>query len=228
LNELAQSQAGWRKGREKDIWESLVGYANSVSHGLGWIRGAGDDLENCKDIQAGSSMESLAARYLPDLRHVLTWLSDPVKHVDEAFGAVDYLRMYGAEIIMMWSTTDLFISRQDGEPLIDEWPRSCSAVISPVCRFLKDQIDRHDRDGERLRDVIPIGLCDRPGCGKFFLFERVGRKRFCSDVCRAKNAESSKTKEEKAARMRKYRENVKEMARKPIRIAKKTIKPRAD
>jgi hypothetical protein len=86
-------------------------------------------------------------------------------------------------------------------------------VIAPVCKFILEQIERHDIGGEALSDVIPIGLCERSGCGRFFLIERAGRGRFCSDKCRAGAYQEKLTKEQRAARMRKYRATVKEQER---------------
>ena len=60
-----------------------------------------------------------------------------------------------------------------------EWPDSCESVVSPVCKFIiYNEIERHDIGGEALRDVIPIGLCERSGCDCFFMIERAGRGRF--------------------------------------------------
>jgi hypothetical protein len=106
------------------------------------------------------------------------------------------------------------------EPLLIEWPEPCESVIAPVCKFILEQIERHDIGGEPLRDVIPIGLCKRSGCDRFFVSERTGRGRFCSDKCRAGAYQEKLTKEQRAARMRKYRATLKELRNKPIRFAK--------
>jgi transposase-like protein len=39
-------------------------------------------------------------------------------------------------------------------------------------------VNLHDGHGEELRDVIPIGVCQRPGCEKLFVIERKGRGHF--------------------------------------------------
>ena len=82
------------------------------------------------------------------------------------------------------------------------------------------KIERHDIGGEALMEVIPIGLCERSGCGRFFLIERAGRGRFCSDKCRAGAYQDKLTKEQRAARMRKYRATLKEQERGWIRKKK--------
>jgi hypothetical protein len=96
------------------------------------------------------------------------------------------------------------------DPLILEWPDSCESVIAPVCKFILEQIERHDIGDEALRDVIPIGLCKRSGCDRFFMIERAGRGRFCSAKCRAGAYQDKLTKEQRAGRMRKYRATRKE------------------
>jgi hypothetical protein len=107
------------------------------------------------------------------------------------------------------------------EPLITEWPEPCESVVAPVCKFILDQIERHDIGGEELSDVIPIGLCERPECDRFFVIKRTGRRRFCSPTCRSGANQDKMTLEEKAARMRKYRAMIKELRRKPIRFPKR-------
>jgi len=99
------------------------------------------------------------------------------------------------------------------EPLLMEWPDGCESVVSPVCKFMLEQVERHDIGEERLKDVIPIVLCERSGCDRLFIIERAGRGRFCSSKCRAADYQSKRTKEEKAARMRKYRATRKEQER---------------
>jgi hypothetical protein len=101
-----------------------------------------------------------------------------------------------------------------------EWPDPCESVIAPVCKFILEQIERHDIGGEALSNVIPIGLCARSGCDRVFVIKRVGRGRFCSSKCRASSYQGKLTKEQRAARMRKYRATRKEQERRWIQRRK--------
>jgi len=215
-----------RESQSWRIWETLVRYANTpddrtkaaqerdfetlLSYGMNWIGGAKEDIAECRDFKDCASLTALEARYRTDIRRVLAWLSAPDQHSDLAVRAARFLRMYGTGIRMDISANPTFEGEDADEPLLMEWPESCESVIAPVCKFIIEQIERHDIGGEALRDVIPIGLCGRSGCGRFFVRERAGRGRFCSDKCRAGAYQEKLTKEQRAARMRKYRATRKE------------------
>jgi len=206
----AQQRLEW----ERRIWTALVEYANTgngfetlVSESLHWIGGDGTDTELCKDVQSGASLDSLSGCYREPVRNVLTWLSAPENRALAA-KACWFLMEHGNQIKMVWSESE-FNPKEKGSMLISEWPEEIGSVISPVCKFIKDQIDRHDIAGEPLRDVIPIGMCDRPGCGKFRLIKlyRPGHF-FCSNVCKATFHQASKTPKQKAKYMRDYRKTL--------------------
>jgi hypothetical protein len=219
------------------IWEGLVRYANVQDDPRGAtsnaeefqvllgdcmdrIGGAKEDIAECRDVKDGASLTELEARYRADVRRVLAWLSAPGQDMVSAAKAARFLRLHGTGIKMFIDVNTSYKADAD-EPLVIEWPDACQSVIAPVCKFILDQIERHDIGIEGLRDVIPIGLCERSGCSRFFLIERVGRARFCSSKCRVRLYQSKLTKQQKAARMRKYRAAIKDLRRKPIRFAKK-------
>jgi hypothetical protein len=212
-----------------------------ISVGFEWISKPGDfcgeDVTSiCQDVKDGTALEILAERYWLDFRNMLGWLiapdmwfyvSDEGKYAFQEFAAKagEFLDHHAMNIRMSVIANTEFIPRSanpEDRTLIGVLPEQCVSVLSPVCKFVVDQIIRHDKGGEELRKVIPIGYCRKPGCDRFFMIERVGRGRFCSASCRAQKYQSGMTKEEKAARMRAYRSRLKEMANKPIRIAKKT------
>lgn len=220
------------------IWGSLVRYVNAqndrgravsntqefqalISDCMDRIGGAKEDIAECRDLKDGASLPDLAAHYRADVRRVLDWLSAPDRDKVSAARAARFLKLHGACINMFVDANTNYKADAD-EPLVTQWPGTCESVVAPVCKFILDQIERHDTGGEGLRDVIPIGLCGRSGCGGFFLIERVGRKRFCSPKCKARANQDKLTKEQKAARMRKHRATIKELQRKPIRFPKKT------
>jgi hypothetical protein len=186
---------------------------------MDWIGGVDDDIGECRDVKAGTSLSDLETRYRADIRRVLTWLSGPDQHSELAARASRFLSVYAAGVRMDISANGDYKAGAD-DPLLMEWPDSCESVISPVCRFILEQIERHDIGGEALRDVIPIGLCGRSGCDRFFMIERVGRRRFCSSKCRAGDYQEKLPKDEKAARMRKHRATLKEQESKWIQKGK--------
>lgn len=203
---------------ERRIWEAVITYVNAndrhgfeslVTLGLDWIGADESDMESCRDLQ-GTTLETLATKYQPYIAGVLTWLSDPLKHAALAIPGAEFLRRFGRDFTMHVDGNARF--ENDDDPLVYEWPDQIGSVISPVCKFILDQIERHDVNGEPLRDVIPVFQCEREGCNQLFLAERVGRARFCSGACRAKVHQSSMTKEERAERMRKYRQGLKDRA----------------
>lgn len=216
-----------RKLWSRQIWESLVCYANApddrgraspqklatfkavLTRCMDWIGGVDEDLGECGDIKEGTSLNDLEARYREDIRRVLTWLSVPGRHCALGARAAQFLSDYAAGVRIEISANGAFAANGD-DPLILEWPDACESVIAPVCKFVLEQIARHDTGEEKLSDVVPIGLCQRSACHCFFMIERAGRGRFCSSKCRASAHQDKLTKEQKAARMRKYRATIKE------------------
>ena len=201
--------------------------SGDLSHGL-------DDIEMCDDAKDATPLETLADRYRSDFRFMLAWLVAPdmwfhVREQDEfsyqefAQNAGDFLGHHATGIRMSVITNTEYLPTTakdlDSRWLANTVLTQCVSVISPVCKFILDQIVRHNK-GEELRRVIPIGHCKRPGCERFFFVERVGRARFCSDLCRVKFNGSIKTKEENAERMRKHRARLKERDAANLKAAK--------
>lgn len=228
--------------RDRRIWEAVCRYANDgldvttlVAEGMNWIGGDYDDIQLCEDVkremqaqrlkltssnqpEVQKALESLAKRYRPEVRNVLSWLSAPEQNRKLAIHAAEFLREHGTQIRMHVGGNSSFVG-EDSKLLSEYWPDRIGSVVSPVCKFVLDQIERHDTGNKQLRDVIPIGSCKR--CGRFFLIERVGRKAFCSNRCRSGFRQDQMTPEQKAERMRKYRARVKEIQGKRKRFAKK-------
>ncbi len=209
-----KNRAQQRREWERRIWSALVDYANTGERFetllvacLDWIGGDADDLEECRDMQRGASLESLAVTYREGIGAVLAWLSVPQDR-QRAQTACRFLMHHGNAIKMTWSDVSFDPTDKDSM-LISEWPDTIGSVVAPVCRFIKEQIERHDIMGEPLRDAIPVGMCDRPGCGKFRLMKlnRPGHF-FCSNLCKATFHQASKTSEERAQYMRRYRKTL--------------------
>jgi hypothetical protein len=237
----ANGEGETETSRAKDF-KALVGA------GFNWLGGDGrlggrHDSDISRDARDGTSLDTLAERYRSDFRLMLGWIVAPdvwlsVSEDEEisfqafAANAGGFLSRHATAIRMSVNANTEFDPNafdEQGRMLVAMWPEECGSVISPVCKFILDQIILHDKGGETLRKVIPIGHCERPGCGRFYLIERIGRGRFCSDSCRVKFNTSKMTKEQSRTKMAKYRASLKEMASKPLRIAKKkpVLKARA-
>ncbi len=226
------SKLGNDKKREwsRQIWELAVEYANApsgdecarafvplVNAGMQWIGAEGvgkhgnlNALAVCFDIEESAGvgqLAALAANYQPKMRELMTWLSDPLKYRALANQCAYFLTVSGADIQELWESTPKY---KAGQPLLTASPEALHSVISPVCRFFKDQIDLHDRGGEALRSALPIALCDRPGCGRFRIVKvsRDAAHVFCSNLCKATFHQAAKTKDAKADYMREYRGTV--------------------
>jgi len=187
----------------RQIWSLLTAYANAddaellltfldlITACMARIGGDTDDLGLCQDVNpAGtdpdldignkiSVLGPLAKKYQPDLYRALVWLSDPRAHREGAGQAAKRLAI-GAGIQMEVTGNTSF---KDDEPVLYQWPSSCQSVMSPVYKFLLDQIARRDDNGESLQDVIPLGVCWE-GCRRVFVYIRKGRKEFCNNTCR--------------------------------------------
>lgn len=217
-----------------------------IAAGFDWIdrnreSTDGDDWEICADYKDGISLATLADRYRSDFRFMLVWLVAPHRwsevsdedewaYQDLVANAGDFLsrHAFGIRMHLFANTDALATDDLEGRRLVDIGLDECTSVIAPVCKFILDQIIRHDERREELRKVIPVGHCESPGCERFFLVQRIGRGHFCSDACRAKAGAARMTKEQNRKRMAKYRANLKEMVdAKTVRVLKSKAKGRA-
>ncbi len=207
-----------RSAEGRRLWEMLVSYVNApdpetaksfaplVNQAMEWIGGEGvdshgnlNDLGTCRDLHSGATLDSLALVYREDIRGLLTWLAGS-GDTQLAYRSCAILMQHGNAIEMRW---------QPGteDTLISEWPESCGSVLSPVCRFIKDCISRHDSGSVPLRSAVPLALCDRPGCGRFRVIKviRDSEHVFCSNLCKATFHQDLKGKSAQAEYMREYR-----------------------
>jgi len=202
-------------------------FKGALAECMDWIGGGLDDVQLCKDLQqvlssqgekftstdqpeVDKALELLAALYLVEVITVLAWLSVPERRGKLAPRAVEFLRKHGTGIIGHLGSSGRPFA-ESGLLIDEEWPEEMPSVISPICKFLLDQVHRHDLEGEPLRDAIPIVQCDRPSCGKFRLVRktRAEKNYFCSNLCKVKFHGAKTSKKEKAAYMRDYRKTVK-------------------
>ncbi len=142
----------------------------------------------------------LCLRYQPRLKRFLTWLCEPQKHKDltpEALTSLGHAQ--GVNVQPDLSDANFDESSSKYCPVYYWKTTHYQTLMSPICKFIFDRIERYhewlDRDprypNEKLKDneamerekAVPIFICERPGCGKFCLPQRTGRKKFCSKVC---------------------------------------------
>jgi hypothetical protein len=158
-------------------------------------------------------MRELEERYRQPIRAILRWVTRPsvvADDLEERMGRDWNAATFLTEQVEELRVTMAFnaaLNTEDGsmETHLSRSISESGSVVAGICRFILDQIDRHDLYGEPVAELFPFGLCEREGCGRFFYVQRIGRGKFCSDNCRANVAKSKRPLEEKAAYMREYR-----------------------
>jgi hypothetical protein len=168
----------------------------------------GDNFKLCKDVRRGKSLELLATKYQKDIRQILRWLCTRKPELADA--ALQFLLLYGNDV--KWNTEankKFDPTGEHGYPFFYiKHPTDYGSIMSPVCMFILDRLERYHEKEEELRAVIPVAACERLGCNKFMVVKRSGRKRFHSDLCRVQASQGSP--EEWAAKMRSYRKEYSE------------------
>ena len=181
------------------------------------ITNSAQELDCFRDVEIGAKLgkKSLgevftekACAAQKQLRIVLHWLADPKACGKEARSwALRFLLENSSESAIEYDIepNDEFDENGHGGYPLFYWKRilGYGSVISPVAKFIVDQLELYHADGSRLADVVPIIICNRAGCGRFSVSRRRTR-RFCSDSCRALHRQKTK-REAWAAYMRKYR-----------------------
>lgn len=232
------------------MWAALVRYANEeqegddgiegffdvISKGLEWIGGVdhrkGESYEAavrfCDDSSSHvEGLEGLADKFRPEIRNVLAWLCAPMKPKADTRRLEGFLWKYDSAMEVAAVPNPGFDPDSKNpmdRSMIVKMPTRIGSVMTGVCRFILDQVDRHDVYGESLEDAFPIAICDRPGCGRFFVVQRSGRAKFCSSNCRARVAKKNRPLEDKAEYMRKYRAARKAKEARKAKAAKKAKK----
>ena len=177
------------------------------------------DFALCKDVREGASLGSLAARYKPPVSQVLSWLI--TQNAELADASLDFLKRHGTHIQWDFEANKKFdpADKHGSRLLCFETATDYGSIMSPVCRFVLDEIDRYNKGEGNLSDIIPLGICEWKNCGKFMIVRKAG-KRFCCGNCRASNKQAQMTKKQLAERRLKHTQTLKEMQRKPIAISK--------
>lgn len=133
-----------------------------------------------------TSIQDAARKHQADMKLVLHWLAEP-RNCDwkTAEAAFRFLEKEVASI-----TWDRLFSFQFHPECRDvafwiDAPTRYGRPMSPICEFIWRQMARYRNANGELKALVPIGVCGRPSCGRFFIIERIGRGSYCSGICRA-------------------------------------------
>jgi hypothetical protein len=150
-----------------------------------------------------ASFNSLCLKYQPQLKKFLTWLCAPQQHRDLRSEAINFLGKHARGVDVIPDFSDANLKRgKDYCPVYYYKEVHCQSLMGPICKFIFDRIERYhdwldqspqysrkkfketeDEEESERENAVPIRMCERPGCGKFLVPQRVGRKRFCSKTC---------------------------------------------
>lgn len=192
--------------QDRETWKALVTYANADPQSvLGAAEGA---VELCGSWWAGVDEsvfkeplnERSAAAHQGDVRKLLTWLcthGQVPSAFDFGLTPVQFLNANAHGV--KWQIEDFDEPDDPAAPYFYQ-SEEYDSLLSPICEFLVGQVSGPKSDD------IPVRICERAGCGRFMLPERKGRKRYCSNLCRA--TAGKKSPEEWRNYMRRYRKIV--------------------
>jgi hypothetical protein len=146
-----------------------------------------------------SDFVSLAGQYQTDLKNLMLWLCKPKSHAELRKHALSFLEESAQG--ESWKVDYALDALADQADDVDEddartvyIPKytEYASIVVPICKFILEYIDFDHGKG------LPIRVCKRPECGKFFVPQRTGRKFYCSDDCRAVDHQKDKSKLEQA------------------------------
>jgi hypothetical protein len=219
------------------IWQSLVRYVNSelpvkdfktlavlsfAIIGMDDPKGAFDSSEDWRD---GATMEQLAEKYRYSLREVLHWILPGALLKERTIDGGSMMTALG--FLAQHANTGLYyqVDNHSLNPTptaqVLRRPTGVHSVVTGICHFILTQLDLHKGRGEPLAELFPLMVCERPDCGRFFVVQRSGRARFCSDGCRSAANKGKLALPEKAAYMREYRASKKKVPKKKQKKDKK-------
>jgi hypothetical protein len=195
-------------GRERRVWVDIVRYANAdlstdtkaygsflrvlyeltptpdlTEFKLAECREAGDFF--CLSELGGarkSDLISLAVHYQKALKNLLLWLCRPKSHPELRLDAIRFLEVNarGADWHIDYREDPIADSDDIKEgrcPFLYFVKQvKFASIMSPICEFIFEFADDPPK-------LLPIRVCKRPGCDKFLVPERIGRKEYCSPKC---------------------------------------------
>jgi hypothetical protein len=208
------------------IWALIVRYSNDgegfrelIRSCAEWIGGLPADLDFCADIADGWEIEELGEKYRAATKDLLRWLTNPT---DKELGrkCIAFLDEHGTQIKMKWEYVNYDPNGPEPILMLLEYPGEMGSVMSPICRFIKDQIDLRDESEYPLLKAFPIAPCKRPGCDGFKLVKKeLKRGVLCSVECKAKWRKFTASKERKKKYAKKNRKDRKQQEKGWQRVA---------
>ena len=196
--------------RAKRVWECLADYASADLtadvRGFESLHAAGRLLrmlvpiaeDHFRFIFCGSEdlgFRAEASRYQGEFRKLLLYLCKPESHpelrtranrflIDNARGVHrDHYLQYD------WIEGSEFDERMGKIPRIYfSEDLKYESVIAVVCKFIFDRINPRPREG------LPIRMCKRAACGKYFVPKRRSGRLYCCGSCKSRDHQSNEEK----------------------------------
>lgn len=196
--------------RTRRIWQGLVAYANAANIDVSGLRST---ISDCMPWSAAaysfgllssSRLEEEGAEYQPATKTLLLWLcSDPKSRgwddyrpnaLRFLYEHCEHIRVTLGEIPYALDNPEHFEESSKywevgGEPRNDSPlqvftpSRIYKDIADPICDFVLAEYQKY-RNGNYKRSV-PIFVCANPACEKLVMPHRIGKKKFCSDECKA-------------------------------------------
>lgn len=218
---------------ERGIWAGIVAYANAdfgsaasdhVADFQGLYKGCicwldptigtfSDSMPSAFSKEMNGVLEGkLSATevlmgHQQSLRQILKWLALAEQSETEKQEAFSLFVKTVQSIKWEFDRNPKFDSKRPASAFWIKTPVQFPQVIAPLCEFLWRQVERYKSGDGDLKEILPIGLCDRPGCGRFRVIKthRAGHF-FCSNLCKATFHQSKKSNKDRAEYMRDWRE----------------------
>jgi hypothetical protein len=163
--------------------------------------------EEMREMNEGkiSPVETLAG-YQQPLRQILKWLALSEQPEEEQQDTFAFFVKVVQSIKWEFDRNPKFDPKRPFAAFWIKTPVQFPHILAPICEFLWRQAERYKVGDGDLKEILPIGLCDRPGCGRFRVIKthRTGHF-FCSNLCKASFHQSNKSNKARAEYMRKWR-----------------------
>jgi hypothetical protein len=187
----------------RSIWQGLVTYANTGKLDPGTLLDClpwrsmvdGLDLPGSLKGRPSALFKQQAAKYHSSIAAVLRCSCDP-KSRDIYLGeAQKFVREHNHHIDIAFTMLSAESPKcchwvieingkfMDLSLLVFFGTRSYRDIADPIMGFLLEEHEKFLK-GE-YKEAIPIVVCANPACNKMVMPERVGKRKFCSDACKA-------------------------------------------
>jgi hypothetical protein len=153
--------------------------------------------------QLATQFRQQAIEYQPQVRQLLTWLSDRSKNEKDRPGAYAFLREHTIHVEFAHGDPAFAPDEEQdryfttGGELKDDFPErtlSYKDLADVICDFIQKE--------HELRREVPIRICERPGCGNLVI--QFKKRKYCrTPVC-----DRERRKRDDDVKQRKNRDNV--------------------